>query len=109
MRESDVLLAVRDYLGICGFDVFRRNTGAMRGTHNGKARFVRFSSPGAADLWGIQRHTGRHLEVEVKAPGKRPSPAQLAWLAAMRRNRSIAFWCDSVERCREELTRALAE
>lgn len=98
-RESDVLKAVMDYLGAQGFTVFRRNTGAMVA---GK-RFVRFSQPGMADLWGVDRRTGRHIEVEVKRPGEKPTPLQAAWLEAMRKAGAVAFWCDSVDDCRAKL------
>lgn len=98
-RESDILKAVMDYLGAQGFSMFRRNTGAMQ---MGK-RFVRFSQPGQADLWGVQRGTGRHVEVEAKSPGKKPTPEQTAWLEAMREAGAVAFWCDSVDDCRFKL------
>jgi len=98
-RESDILKAVSDYLGTQGFSMFRRNTGVMM---TGK-RFVRFSSPGQADLWGLDRRTGRHIEVEVKRPGQKPTAVQAAWLEAMRKAGAIAFWCDSVQTCRREL------
>ena len=99
LRESDVLKAVMDYLGAQGFSMFRRNTGVMMA---GK-RFVRFSSPGMADLWGLDRRTGRHIEVEVKRLGQKPTPVQSAWLEAMRKAGAVAFWCDSVSACREAL------
>jgi len=102
-RESDIQKAVMDYLSTQGFVVFRRNTGAMVGSYKGKSRLIRFSKPGMADLWGWDRKTGRHIEVEVKRPGERPSPEQEAWLSAAQRGGVIAFWCDSVEDCRKAL------
>ena len=97
--EKDILKAVMDYLGTQGFSMFRRNTGVMQ---MGK-RFVRFSQPGQADLWGLDRRTGRHIEVEVKRPGQKPTAVQAAWLEAMRRAGAIAFWCDSIDDCRAKL------
>jgi hypothetical protein len=56
--------------------LFRRNVGAakMHGVT------VRFAIPGQCDLYGITRNGG-HLEVELKAAGKRLSPDQRAWAA----------------------------
>jgi hypothetical protein len=102
-RESDVLKAVMDYLSAQGFVMFRRNTGAMKASHGGKSRFIRFSQKGMADLWGVQKGTGRHIECEVKAPGKRPSPEQVAWLQQCIEIGCIAFWCEGVEECKTAL------
>jgi hypothetical protein len=77
--------------------LYRRNTGAMSGTYNGKKRFVRFSEPGQADLWGIQPKTGRHVEVEVKRPGQVPTEAQYQWLVDCIQAGAIAFFADSVD------------
>ena len=77
--------------------LYRRNTGAMPATYNGKKRFVRFSEPGQADLWGIQPKTGRHVEVEVKRPGGDLTEAQHQWLENCHQARAIAFWASSTE------------
>lgn len=55
---------------------FRRNVGAakMHGVT------VRFAIPGQCDLYGVTRG-GRHLEVELKAAGKRLEPDQKTWAA----------------------------
>ena len=103
--EADVLKAVRDLLAARAFAVFRRNTGAVRATHKGKERLVRFSQPGMADLWGFHRPTGRHLEVEIKRHGKEPSLLQSVWLQEAFAAGCIAFWCDSVAMAEAELDR----
>ncbi len=77
--------------------LYRRNTGAMSGIYNGKKRFVRFSEPGQADLWGIQPKTARHCEIEIKRPGQKPTEAQLEWLRTCQSLGGIAFWCNSIE------------
>ncbi len=77
-----------------GIRLFRRNIGAVR---EGE-RFVRFGSPGMSDLWGIDRQA-RHWEVEVKAPGKKPTEAQLAWLKRMHELGCVSLWSDSVNDC----------
>jgi hypothetical protein len=102
MREADVLRAIRDYLRLRGFRIYRRNTGgayAMR--MGGREQFVRFSEPGAADLCGREIGTGRTIEVEVKRPGGRTNPQlqalQQAWLDLAKRDGCIAFRASSVE------------
>jgi len=85
--------------------LWRQNTGAVKmpGNKPGqRGRFVRFSIPGAADLTGIlpvQQHLicphcdqmlttpplGVRLEVECKAPGKKPAAEQAAYGAMIQR------------------------
>ena len=102
MKESDVLRAVSDLLAAKGFAVFRRNTGAFAGTYRKKdgtltRRFLRFSQPGMADLYGWDRKTGRHLEVEIKATGKPIPITQSTWLAMAWEQGCVAFAADSAE------------
>lgn len=101
--EGLVLRAIKTYLELRGFVCFRRNIG---GAFNGM-RFVRFSEPGQADLWGWERQTGRHIEVEVKRKGARTNPKrqalQQAWLDRTRRDGCIAFCAASVEECEDRL------
>lgn len=53
VREADVLKAVTDYLAAKRIWFERRNTGAFKGEHNGRRRFVRFSRPGTADVMAL--------------------------------------------------------
>ena len=93
-RESKIQRSVIVRLRRLGVLLYRRNVGAMRvGT-----RFVRFSSPGQADLWGVDR-TGRHWEIECKRPGNRPTPKQLAWLKEMTASGCVAYWADDALIC----------
>lgn len=79
-----------------GWRCFRRNTGAMRGQHKGKAWFVRFSEPGASDVWAITPD-GYHAEWEAKRPGERPTPDQVKWLLKTNGiGGSVSFWADNL-------------
>jgi hypothetical protein len=62
--------------------LFRRNVGSarMQGGH-----VVQFAIPGQCDLYGVTRGGKCHLEVELKAAGKRLEPDQKNW----------ASWCAS--------------
>lgn len=103
IREQDVLKAVKAYLELRGFIVFRRNVG---GAFNGM-QFVRFSEPGQADLWGWERGTARHIEVEVKRQAARTNPKRQAlqqrWLDLAKRDGCIAFRAASVAECEAAL------
>ena len=95
MTEAEVLVAVLKRLNKYGnIWAWRRGVGA----HQVGGRWVRYGQPGQADIEGIiTAEAGVHLEVEVKAPGKKPTPKQLAWLAACASSGAVALWVDSVE------------
>lgn len=96
--EKDVLRACLDYLNLQrGGKFWRRNVGVHASTYKGKRSFVRFGISGQCDIAGCYK--GRHVEIEVKAKGKKPSPEQVLWMAAMVNAGAIVFWCDSVESC----------
>jgi len=111
-KEAALVKAVMQLLQVRGFQVFRRNTGAIttdytRKDGTTKERFVRFSEPGMADIWGWQIRTGRHIEVEVKRLGMKPTPVQLQWLRIAEDTGCLAFWCDSMEMAAAELAMAV--
>lgn len=54
---------------------WRNNTGMM----SVMKRRIRFGLPGSPDVIGFLRD-GRFLAIEVKAPGKRPTPEQMRFL-----------------------------
>jgi hypothetical protein len=96
--EKDIQAAIIEYAWYTfRLKLYRRNTGAMSGTYNGKKRFVRFSEPGQADLWGIEPNTGRHIECEIKRPGQKLTEAQNDWLVECQLRGAIAFMADSIE------------
>jgi hypothetical protein len=100
--EKDVLRRCMARLGHLGWRAFRRNVGAVRFVESNdeeKARFIRFSEPNQADIWGKTRH-GRHFEIEIKRPGKVPTAGQMEWLRYMNTSRpddSVAFWVTDAE------------
>jgi hypothetical protein len=102
-RETDVVAAVKAYLELRGFRMYRRNVG---GAYKGLS-FVRFSAPGMADLTGRQIGTGRGIEVEVKRPGAKTDARrqleQQAWLDLAHRDGCIAFRAASLDECETAL------
>ena len=111
MTEAEVLGAVLKRLNkYPNIWAWRRGVGA----HQVGGRWVRYGQPGQADIEGIilmdlperqgsedidadTQEVGVHLEVEVKAPGKKPTPKQIAWLAACASSGAVALWVDSVK------------
>ena len=89
-RESKIQRSIVVRLSRLGITLWRRNVGAMQ---DGE-RFIRFASPGQSDLWGVDQQA-RHWELEVKRPGNKPTPKQLAWLKGMTARGAVAFWADS--------------
>jgi hypothetical protein len=75
-RESGVVAACLQYLAARQIFAFRNNTGAACFDK----RFVRFGTPGAADILAVLPPTGRLLAVECKRPGGRLTPAQCAFI-----------------------------
>ena len=102
-RESKIQRSIIVRLEHLGIMLWRRNVGAMQD----EERFIRFGSPGQSDLWGIDSNA-KHWEIEVKRPGNRPTPKQLAWLKMMSSRGCVAFWADSAniaERVAESILR----
>lgn len=103
ITETDVVRAIKQYLQLRGFEVFRRNVG---GAFN-ELRFVRFSEPGQSDLYGWELATGRHLECEVKKPRARTNPKRAAlqreWRERAKRGNCVALHVASVLEADEQL------
>jgi hypothetical protein len=60
--------------------LFRRSIAAvrLRDELTEEERFVRFGIAGQCDLYGIE-HGGKHIEIELKALGRKRTPKQDAW------------------------------
>lgn len=99
-RESDLQREILRYLLLVpGVVAWRSNVGAVAAEYKGRRRFVRFGVVGMADIigWKTERIVklsllsparpiepivplARFLAIEVKRPGRAPSPAQTAFL-----------------------------
>jgi hypothetical protein len=117
-KEIDTVKAIVDYLQMRGCLAWRMNTGAFKAEHAGKTRFHRFGVKGMSDVIGIvplTRYTnsvgvtvalpieavGRFLAIEVKSATGKPSPEQVAFLAAVVKAGGIAFLARSLDDVRE--------
>jgi hypothetical protein len=107
--EKNVQAACLEWLNtIPAVKAWRVNTGVMASSYTSKRtgetkqRFTRFGEKGQCDISGIGPH-GVRIEVEVKKPGAYPSIEQTAWMGFIRNHGGIAFWCDSLESCVQQL------
>lgn len=94
-REASLQKSGIQFLKDHGIWAYRRNTGAFAAEYHGQRRFLRFAEPGQADVWGILPD-GRHIEVEFKRKGQRPTLAQARWLLSCN-IRCPAFWVDNLD------------
>lgn len=76
-----------------GYDCHRRNAGCVVRSYKGRTRRIRFSTPGECDWWLILKN-GRHVDLEVKRPGAKPSIHQIVWMLRLNARGASAFWCD---------------
>jgi VRR-NUC domain len=96
-READILRDCLTWLRLPGVFCWRQNQGAITGQYHGKRRFLRFTSvDGVSDILGVLRPQGLLLALEVKRPGRRPTPKQEAFLATVRDHGGIGACVQSV-------------
>lgn len=76
--------------------LWRNNQGAFE-DKNG--RWIKFGvcNPGGSDLIGFRKSDGKFIGIEVKVPGKKPTPEQLKFIAAVRKSGGLAGVAYSVE------------
>ena len=117
--EAEVQRAILDYLRtVPGVYAFRCNSRVVRMPGaGGRERLVRFGVKGLPDILGWRsedlsrgdparppRLLARWLGIEVKAPGREPTPEQIAFLEFLGQSGGIAV----VASCVEDVARALA-
>lgn len=86
MKETDLLQLVRLKASQLGATLWRNNTGKLQ-DKNG--RWVTFGlCVGSCDLIGHLR--GRFTAIEVKQPGKKPTPEQQAFIDSVNKAGGIA-------------------
>jgi hypothetical protein len=78
MSETQLMTAIRDACLATGrCRLFRNNSGKLP-DRNG--RWITYGlGLGSPDLVGFLVPSGRFLGLEVKVPGKKPTPEQVAW------------------------------
>ena len=108
--EHAIQQAIREDLGLePDLALWRNNVGVAQhwDPRSGRTLTVRYGLfPGSADLVGILAPWGRLFCLEVKRPGQRPTPEQLAWGAIVRRLGGFWATVSSVSQARDALARA---
>jgi hypothetical protein len=104
LREADVLRTILAYLKVHRIFHWRNNTGANRWAREGKARFVRFGTVGAPDIFIV--HHGRCVGIEAKAPGKDLTAEQFAYATNFEEAGGIYALARSIEDVEVVLRRA---
>lgn len=97
--ENNVKKAIKEYLELNGYEVFRiNNGGGFRGVNkDGNPRFSFNGTPGVFDLYCV-RHRHNDMWIETKATGKKPSDAQIKFMELVNSVPGrYAFWCDSFD------------
>jgi len=85
-NETAILQRVRLRASELGAIVWRNNTGKLQDV---TGRWVQFGlCTGSSDLIGIYK--GRFLAIEVKAPGKEPTPEQLNFIQQVKKAGGVA-------------------
>jgi hypothetical protein len=108
--EADVMIDARAWLGTqTDVQMMRNNVGALKDDHG---RLVTYGlGLGSCDLVGHievlvsatrlpageERYIARCFAIELKAPGKRPSPDQVAWMNVKRQQGWAIGWSDSLD------------
>lgn len=91
--ETQLVRACLDYLAARGIYAWRNSTGA---TKIGE-RFLRFGKVGSADILALIPPTGRLAAIECKNGRGKTTPAQEAFLEAIRANGGLAVVVRSVD------------
>ena len=89
--EADIQRVILHYLGLRGVLATRVNSGAIK---TGDRFFRLNSSPGCSDILCCYR--GAYIALEVKRPGKKATPKQEGFLAAVRKAGGIGAVVTSV-------------
>jgi len=96
--EAQIQQSIIQYLTLKGWHVLRQNAGALL---NPQGRPVRMGEPGTPDLLAI-KDGQPPLFVEVKRPGKRPTPIQAAMAARLTAHGARCLVATSVEDVQDE-------
>lgn len=114
-KERAIQKAILDYLGtVPGVYAFKSGAGLFPMAYKGKARMVRMGRPGVSDIVGWQKSfvgngwgdgvvSARFLAIEVKKPGRYPTPEQQAFLDSVRDAGGISICARSVDDVRKGL------
>ncbi len=96
MNETQLSLAIREALLNTGrVLLWRNNTGKLQ---DRTGRWITYGlGVGSADAVGVLKGSGRFIAFEVKMPGKKLTPEQLAWHRIVNESGGLAVVVHSVD------------
>mgnify|MGYP003659669333 CR=1 FL=1 len=97
LTEADVTSQIKGYLEARGWYAIRLQSGTVRGVTRGT--FMRVGKPGLPDWVFVRKWGGYpiHLFCEMKKPGKKLAPDQVAWFKDAEYRGLWTIWADSLE------------
>ena len=113
--EAEISRAIMDYLAARHVLTYRMNTGACEAVYKGKTRFLRFGTPGMADLLAFQRVKihGKYFTVpwfiEVKSEHGKQSELQRSFERQVKDNGIEYLLARSVDDVDQALLRFQSE
>lgn len=93
--EKDIQRSILDYLALKRVFHWRNNTGAFKGEHNGKTRFVKYGTLGSPDIFAL--HKGILYGIEVKRPGGKQTEGQRLFEFDMTQNGGVYRIAQSID------------
>jgi hypothetical protein len=125
LSEHAIQTQILEYLAAHGIKAWRQNTGAAwYRNKDGSKRWISYGRKGQADITGLCsvlceyfvdfdsatggvrkqfRVDGARLEIECKAPGRKPTAEQQAFLDEITRAGGIGIWADSLTMLKTKL------
>lgn len=95
--EREIQASILEYLHVKKIFCWRNNSGVnFLQNGQGKFRAIRIGLPGSSDILGVMPD-GRFLAIEVKRPGKKPTPEQEAFLHEIASRGGVAFVACSID------------
>lgn len=98
MRETNIIQSIRLACSDIAL-LFRNNTGVLP-DKNGRP--VRFGlAVGSGDIVGLRKSDARFISLEIKQPGKKPTPEQINFITAIQKNGGLSGVATNVEEARK--------
>lgn len=91
MKESKLIKEIKDWL---------EEQGCLVWKYHGSVYGIK----GFPDLFGMLPHVPIFFAIEVKVPGNKPTPVQNKVLTQITSHGGVAFWADSLETVKTELS-----
>lgn len=91
--EKDIQRAILEYLQLKKYFCWRNNSG---GFVDKRDHYYQFGKKGSGDILGLTRE-GKFFTIEVKVPGKKPTPEQTEFMNNVIVNNGIAILAHSLE------------